>query len=217
MNEKIYKDKVSEKRVILPGNPLGLPDDFLKVIVFIDNAYLLRLKNHLFKEKFKYNLKNFVNSLAEKNKLIVEKIFLYDAPPFQDKNPSLKERKKKEDYDRFVLLFRNEGIIVREGRVQRLRVGDNLIYKQKGVDVLLGIDMIGISKEFPFVKNVVLLSGDSDFVPVIYKLNAQKINVILWTYFERKRDSPFSRSNDLIKSVNKYILLKKENFEEVKI
>ena len=39
----------------------------------------------------------------------------------------------------------------------------------------------------------------------------------LWTCFERKRNSPFSRCNELINSVDVCVKLTKEDFEEAKI
>ncbi len=212
-NGKFYKLEKDEDSMILPGDPQGLPDGFSKTIVFIDNAYLIRLKKYFFQEKLKYNLKLFIEQLAAKNKFFVEKIFLYDSPPYQDEQSSFKENEMKEKYDQFVAVFRKEGIIVREGRTQRLKVGNLFIYKQKGVDMLLGIDMISVLKDFPHIKSVILLTGDSDFVPVVEKLNQFNINVFLFTYFERKRGSPFSRSNYLIKSVCKSIKITKQDFE----
>ena len=44
---KIYKGDNLNKNMIIPGDPSGSPDDFISVVVFIDNAYLLRLKNYL--------------------------------------------------------------------------------------------------------------------------------------------------------------------------
>jgi len=111
--EKIYKGKSFSGGVILPGDPKGLPDDFLRVVVFIDNAYLIRLKNHFFRNSFRYSLEKFVRVLAKKSNLFVEKIFLYDAPPFQSRESNKRENKMRENYDRFVLLFRKEGIVVR--------------------------------------------------------------------------------------------------------
>jgi len=212
---KIYKEEECINNKIFPGDSSESPDDFFKVVIFVDNAYFLRLKKYFFKSGIKFSLKNFIENVAGKNKLFIEKIFLYDAPPFQDKQSTSEEKKMKEIYDKFAFRFRKEGIIVREGRTQRLRVGDNFVYKQKGVDMLLGIDMVGVLLEFSGIRNVVLLTGDSDFVPVIEKLNKQKVNTILWTYFDRKRSSPFSRCNELMKSVSKFILLTKEDFEEV--
>jgi len=211
--QKIYKDDKTMESMIIPGDPSGSPDDFVSVVVFIDNAYLLRLRNYFFGQGLKYSIKNFVLNLANKNGCSVEKIFFYDAPPFQSQSPTEDEKKRKESYDKFTSYLRKEGIEIREGRTQRLKIGDEFVFKQKGVDMLLGIDMVGIAKDFSSVKNVILLSGDSDFVPVVEKLKKQKINVILWTYFERKRTSPFSKSNKLIGSVGHYIKITRDDFE----
>src|SRR3989344_5144589 len=217
MKEKIYKDEKIVNNMIIPGDPSGSPDDFISVVVFIDNAYLLRLRNHFFKEGLKYNLKNFIHNLTGKYGYNVEKISFYDAPPFQSQSPSADEKKRKESYDKFTSYLRKDGIEIREGRTQRLKIGEEFIFKQKGGDMLLGIDMVGIEKDFPVVKNVVLLSGDSDFVPVIEKLKKQEIRVVLWTYFDRKRTSQFSKSNKLIDSVEYYIKITKEDFETVRL
>jgi uncharacterized LabA/DUF88 family protein len=215
--EKVYKSENPKKSMIIPGDSSELPDDFIKVVVFIDNAYLIRLKNYFFVDKFKYNLKEFILNIARKNKLSVKKIFIYDAPPFQTENPDEEENRKKEDYDKFSGFFREQGIILREGRTQRLKIGDKFIYKQKGVDMLLGIDAISAKNDFPDVGGVVLLTGDSDFVPLVEKLKKLNILVFLWTYFEKIRKNPFSRSNYLIKSIGKYFKLSKKDFIESEI
>src|SRR3989344_8875551 len=217
MKEKIYKGEKHQISMIIPGDPLGSPDDFISVIVFIDNAYLLRLRNYFFKQGLKYSIKNFVLNLAKKEGLSVEKIFFYDSPPFQSQYPSNDERKRKESYDKFTSYLRKDGIEIREGRTQRLKIGEEFIFKQKGVDMLLGIDMVGIEKDFPNIKNIVLLSGDSDFVPVVEKLKKQNISVILLTYFERNRTSSFSKSNKLISSVERCIKINKEDFENARL
>jgi len=216
-NRKDYKSSKDSDNVILPGDPQGLPDGFSNTVVFVDNAYLIRLKKYLFKEKLKYHLGLFIDSIAQKYGLIVEKIFLYDAPPYQGECPSIHENEMKEKYDKFISLFKKEGITVREGRTQRLKIGNNFIYRQKGVDMLLGIDMIAVIKDYPHVKTVILLTGDSDFVPVVAKLNKYNVKVFLCTYFERKRESPFSRSNYLIKSVSKSIRITKRDFENARL
>lgn len=212
--QKAYKPDSTRNKVIFPGNRNGLPDAFFKVAVFIDNAYLLRLKNYFFKRKFKYSLKDFILETAKANNLFVEKIFIYDAPPFQSEIPTEWERQKREDYDKFAASFKEQGIILREGRTQRLRCNENFVYRQKGVDMLLGIDAVSVKNDFPDIKGVVLLTGDSDFVPVVEKLKKQNIPVFLWTYFERNRESPFSRSNFLVKSASRHFKLTKDCFEK---
>lgn len=213
--QNIYKAENIKNKVIFPGNRNGLPDAFFKVAVFIDNAYLLRLKNYFFKRKFKYSLNDFILEIAKANNLFVEKIFIYDAPPFQGEIPTEWERKKREDYDKFAASFKEQGIILREGRTQRLKIGGEFVYRQKGVDMLIGIDAVSVKNDFPNIQGVVLLTGDSDFVPLVDKLKKLNISVFLWTYFERTRGSPFSRSNFLIKSASKYFKLTPDCFERV--
>lgn len=63
--QKIYKEKDIKDSVINPGDSSELPDDFLKVVVLIDNAYLIRLKNYFFNNKFKTtNLRLVLFALA---------------------------------------------------------------------------------------------------------------------------------------------------------
>lgn len=214
MKQKIYKEGKINNNKIFPSDPSGSLDDFSKVVVFIDNAYLLRLKKFFFGNGLKYSIKFFIENVAKKNNLLVEKIFLYDAPPYQSNNPDSKERSMKENYDVFVERYKKEGIVVREGRTQRLKIEKFFKYRQKGVDMLLGIDMVSILKDYPFLKQVVLLTGDSDFVPVVEKLISLDVKVLLWTYFDRDRNSPFSKSNHLLKSVFMYVKLNREDFLE---
>jgi uncharacterized LabA/DUF88 family protein len=217
--DKIYKLEESNDTSMLPGNPKGLPDEFFSkkfnyTLVFIDEAFLSKLSKHFGGGKcLKFNKIDFAKGLSEKERLICKKIFYYLAPPFQSPIPSKEEEVRKEGHDRFTKNLREAGVIVREGRCQRLKIDDNFVYNQKAVDVLLAMDLTSIPLKYPEAKKIILISSDSDFVPVIKYLEEQGIKTILYTYYERKRDSPFSRSNELIKSVFKYVLLTKEYLE----
>ena len=79
------------------------------------------------------------------------------------------------------------------------------------------MDLTNVPLEFPNVKKIILISSDSDFVPVVQNLEEKGVKTILYTYYEKKRNSPFSRSNHLIKSVCKYALLTKEDFDNAKL
>ena len=87
--EKVYKERKPDINVILPGDLSRSPDDFFKAVVFIDNAYLMRVKKYFFSEGLIYSVKDFIETLAKKNKYAVEKIYLYDAPPFQSESPTV--------------------------------------------------------------------------------------------------------------------------------
>ena len=214
-NKKAYKDGNVDSVKIFPGDSSESPDDFFRTVVFIDNAYFIRLKKYFFEGGFRFSVRDFVESVAKNNNLVVEKIFLYDAPPFQDRRPSDRERGMREVYDKFVFRFESEGIVVREGMTQRLKIDGGFVYKQKGVDMLLGIDMVSVLNDFPDLGKVVLLTGDSDFVPVVERLAEIGVDTILFTYFDRIRKSPFSRCNDLLRVCSRYVKLSKDDFLEV--
>lgn len=214
---KIYKLKNNRINNMLPGDPKGLPDESFfsgDTIVFIDAGFVSKLSGHFGKGKYLiYDLKSFSENLCKRQKLNCKQIFYYTAPPFQSPVPTELEERKTKGYDKFINKIRGTGVAVREGRCQRLKIDGKFIYNQKAVDVLLTMDLTNIPIKFPNIKKIILISSDSDFVPVIKNLEENGIKTILYTYYEKKRDFNFSRSNDLIKSVYKYVLIKKEDFD----
>jgi len=222
-NHNIYKSGINDNVNMLPGNPRGLPDEsFFKnntsvnqeeTLVFIDEAFLSKLSKYFGGGKYiRFDRFVFANELAKKERCRLKQIFLYIAPPFQSTIPSKEEEIKKEGYDKLILKLKQNNIIVREGRCQRLKIDNKFKYAQKAVDILLAMDLMSVPKKYPSVRRIILISSDSDFVPLIHELEEQGIKTILYTYYDKKRDSDFSRSNHLIKSVYKYVLLNKEDF-----
>ena len=184
-------------------------------LIFIDETFLEKLSKHFGDGKYiKYDKIIFAENLAKAQYLSCKNIFYYTAPPFQSSVPLGIEEKKKDGYDRFINKLKERRVIVREGRCQRLKIDGEFTFKQKSVDVLLAMDLTNVPLRFPNVKKVILISSDSDFVPVIKNLEKYDVKTILYTYYEKKRDTNFSRSNHLIKSVYKYALLGKEDFDK---
>ena len=184
-------------------------------IVFIDDGFLSKLSKHFGDGNYlKVHRKDFAENLCKNENLNCKNIFIYTAPPFQNPIPNESEIKRKEGYDKFVKSLEKEGVVVREGRCQRLKIGDEYVYSQKGVDTLLTMDLMKVAPKHKEVKKIILVASDSDFVPVIKDLQEEGIKVILYTYFDKNRKSLFSTSNELIKSVYKYVMLEKENFEQ---
>lgn len=184
----------------------------------IDAGFLSKVSRELGDgHYFKYDLLKFSKNLCGNLEFVFKHLFFYNAPPYQSTNPNEGQKKRKEEYDSFVSkLVIDDFVTIKEGRCQRLRVGGRYIYKQKGVDTLLTMGLMDIPIKYPKIKQVILIASDSDFVPVIERLKDLGIKVILFTYFNRVRNSNFSRSNDLIKSVSRYVKLKKEDFEGCK-
>jgi len=186
-------------------------------LVFLDEGFIYKLSKHFGGGKsIKFNRISFAKNLSKKQKLICKKIFYYNAPPFLSEKSVKKEEKRKKGYDKFIKkLQKYNEVIIREGRCQRLKIDGKFIYKQKAVDVLLTMDLTNVPVKYPNVKKIILVSSDSDFVPVINNLEQQGIKTILYAYYEKgNRKSIFSTSNELIKSVHRYVLLTKQDFED---
>lgn len=191
-----------------------------KAVVLIDAGFLSKVSYELGEgHYFKYDLLKFAKHLTGKQQLIFKHLFFYNAPPFQSQPPTKEEKKRKEDYDSFVerLGRDKQEVTIREGRCQRLRIDGIYKYKQKGVDTLITMDLMDIPLNHHNITTVILIASDSDFVPIIKRLKERGIEVLLYTYFERKRDSKFSTSNKLLGAVNRYIKLIKQDFQDCKL
>ena len=186
-----------------------------KTIVLIDAGFLSKLSKQLGEGKYlRYNLIEFSRNLAKNHNLLCEHIYYYTAPPFQSDNPSIEEKERYRRYEKFKNNLSKTGFVsIREGRCQRLKIDGDFVYGQKGVDALAIIDLMSVPLEHKEVKEVILIANDSDFVPVVEKLTQLGIRVILYTHYSKKRESSFSRSNELLKTVSKYIQLTKSDFD----
>lgn len=186
-----------------------------ETLIFLDEGFVYKLNKYFgYGKPIKFDRIYFAKNLALKQKLICKKIFYYNAPPFQSYPPIKEEEKRKEGYDRFIRkISQNPLVIIREGRCQRLKIDDKFIYKQKAVDSLAIIDLMKVPLKYSNVKEIIIVSSDSDFVPAIESLKEFGIRTRLYTYYEEKRDTNFSRSNELIKSVYKYVLLSEKDFD----
>lgn len=190
-----------------------------ETLVFLDEGFIYKLSKHFWGgEPVRFDRVKFAKNLSLQQNLFCRNIFYYNAPPFQSEPPTKEEERRKEGYDKFVkALQKHKEVIIREGRVQRLKIDGKFIYKQKAVDSLAIIDLMKIPLKYLDIKKIIIVSSDSDFVPAINSLKEFDIQTILYTYYEKKRDTNFSRSNELIKSVYKYVLLTKQDFMNVRI
>ncbi len=195
---------------------------FLKMeetLVFIDEGFLSKVSKYLGKGLYiKFDKIKLAKNLAKKSGLFCDKIFFYTAPPFQSPKPTSSESAMYRKYKKFILkLSKSKEILIREGRCQRLKQNNTYIYKQKGVDSLMVMDMISATYENKNISKIIMIASDSDFVPVINHLKEKRMDTLLFTYFQKKRNTNFSRSNHLLKSVSKYIQLTKQDFEDAKL
>ena len=114
-----------------------------------------------------YKIEKFAQNLANERNLQCKEIYFYTAPPYQSSNPNEEENRRKANYDKFIQKLKEvkPSIIVREGRCQKTK--DD--FQQKGVDTLLTMDLLKIA-ERRLTSSIILLTSDTDFVPIIRDL-----------------------------------------------
>lgn len=180
-------------------------------IILIDAGYLSHISKHFGKNKpLKYKIEDFAVNLCKDLNLKCKEIYFYIAPPFQSPKPTKEENKRKANYDKFISKLKRvkPKVNVKEGRLQKI---DNT-FTQKGVDTLMTMDLLKIGQKKE-VESVVIITADTDFVPIIKDVRKESgLKVILAYFTDRKRKSAFSLSNHLWKVVDRKILIKKEHF-----
>ena len=181
-------------------------------IVLIDEGYLSFISKFFGKGRpLKNHIEIFAQKLAKERNLICKTIYFYTAPPYQSSRPSNEENMRKAHYDSFIDILKkvNPPIIVREGRCQKDEKGN---FHQKGVDTLLTMDLLKVAQKKEAVK-IILLTSDTDFVPIIKDIRKEyKTKIILAYFTDRKRKSPFSLSNHLWNVCDDRICIRKDHF-----
>jgi len=186
-------------------------------LVFIDGAFVSKLSKHLGDGMYlKFDLIKFAEKLSKNNNLFCKHLFYYTAPPFQSDKPTKKEMEMKKGYDKFInLLNKNKNVTIRQGRCQKLQnMKGNEEYHQKGVDALMVSGMVFVPIKFPKIKKIVLVTSDTDFCPIVKDMESLDIQVILCTYYEKKRNNKFSVSHHLIDCCKKVYYITKKDFKE---
>lgn len=182
-----------------------------ETILFIDAGYLSFISKHFGEGKpLKHKIENFSENIAKEINLKCVEIYFYVAPPFQSPSPSKEENIRKANYDKFIKKLKEAKpkINVREGRLQKI---DNS-FQQKGVDTLMTMDLLKTAQK-KIVENIILITADTDFVPIIKNIREEyNIKVILAYFTDKKRRSAFSLSNHLWKAVDRKILIKRGHF-----
>lgn len=166
--------------------------------------------------KIKYDFNQFAITICKSLDFWCEKVYFYDAPPYQAPN-SKTDFERFSNYKKFTNFLTKIGIVVIEGRCQKLKKIDPITgkqtieYNQKGVDTLITMDLMNE----PFIQNIeniILLACDTDFVPIINFIRSKDKKIYLFYYNDHQRGSKFSMSNEIENICDKKILITKEHF-----
>lgn len=185
-------------------------------LIFVDDGFFGLVKKHFSNVdgKHKKYLQTFRN-ICKKENLNLKHLYIYTAPPFQSPKPTEKEDFLMSRYQNMTkMLRRKKWVTLREGRCQKyINQEGKTDFCQKGVDALVIMDMYDIKENYSQIKKIILIASDSDFVPVIERMKQKGFEVILYTYFDRKRKSRFSTSNHILRVASRWEKLSKEDFE----
>lgn len=163
-----------------------------RIAIFIDAGYLDNLLKGEFSREGKdgcgapikippkIDLHKFSLELAREIEIL--RTYYYDCLPYQSPIPTEEESRRvssKRKY--FAALRRLPCFEVREGRLE-FRGNDKKgkpMFEQKRVDTLLALDLALLSGKKQ-ITHAALVTGDSDFIPVIKVVKSE--GVLVWLY-----------------------------------
>ncbi|MEK6928318.1 MAG: NYN domain-containing protein [Nanoarchaeota archaeon] len=175
-----------------------------KCAIFIDGGYL----NKILMSKFsipKIDYFKFSNEISNKLNLNRLRTYYYTCMPVV-RDGNLNDVGKQAKMHKFLTsLKRLPRFEVKLGKLQI--IGNQ--FKQKMVDVLMSLDIATMSYENQ-IQHVVLIAGDSDFIPTIKK--AKDYGVIIHLFYH-----PSSVHNELLDEVDELHEIKQELVDSCKI
>ena len=179
------------------------------LMVFIDGAYLRKnIKDIIGNDDI--NFHSFINWIYQiprkgigRIEAELKRVYYYDA--IVDSLDS--NYKKQNEY--FEKIQKVENYEIRLGRLIKTKND----YRQKGVDILLAIDML--SKAFlNHFEWGVLLAGDDDYVDLVKMIKNIAGKQVIGVYFERNASERLVNSFDTHIVLNKDILIKSNCIRE---
>jgi uncharacterized LabA/DUF88 family protein len=144
-----------------------------RAVVFIDNAYLFAVRRDEFQS-------TPIDYLALSNRISMGyqrlRTYVYDAWPYQGSPPTQHQSNLLGGMQSFVrAVERFPSFEIRMGK-QRPRGTE---YVQKGVDVLVAVDMMRLALKQQ-IQKAVLIAGDADYVPVVNAIKDEGVSVTLY-------------------------------------
>ncbi len=148
------------------------------VAIFVDGGYLDHVSMDCGSPRIDFA--RFSEVLAGSDELL--RTYYYHCLPYTSEQPTEEELARLEGKKRFFLALTRIGRYeVREGKLE-LSGNDCTgapLFQQKRVDTTLGVDMITLAMRGNITR-AILISGDSDFVPIVQAVKAQGVLVHLY-------------------------------------
>lgn len=177
-------------------------------VLFIDGEnFLHKVKEVLKKEGVKKNVANLaridLNKLLRaplKGLAVTRKIFYASRLRFHPET-----KKKSNELLKFQRTIRNnlthQGFeFVLAGNVRAQKIGNKIVFREKGVDVKIAVDLVSFSSR-KILDCAILCSSDSDLQPAVAELRERKIEIVYLGFEE-------SPNKGLSYTTNRTILLR---------
>jgi uncharacterized LabA/DUF88 family protein len=152
-----------------------------KVAIFVDGGYLAKILFPITGSSvFPIDFGKLSEVLAVGQSRL--RTYYYNCPPYVAPSPTPEEtRRASKAHSFYDALNRLPRFQVRLGRLEFRgnKADGSPIFVQKRVDALLSVDMVqlGLTRQ---IGKVILLAGDSDFLPAIEAVKAAGVLVELW-------------------------------------
>jgi len=176
--------------------------------ILIDGGYLDNVKRNFFSNE-KIDLIKFSNEISTRylSNMQIFRSFYYDAPPWNGPGSDPKWVTQRNNYHSAISQL--DGYILRLGRLKRVS-NNPPKYVQKGVDVLIAIDIVKLSNQTS-ISHIVLISGDTDLAPAI-KVASDNYKRIVFIH------SPDAKcfSSELLKLADKHYPFTQDFIQQVK-
>jgi len=153
----------------------------LRAAIFIDGAYFLSfMKKHEIAPKYEDIADYLLKPLRKTVPLDMLRCYFYYCAPWMSLEPTDSEKRRMEEHNAFMSEIGGlDRWSVRLGKLQKRWDGYKEYFEQKRVDVLLSVDMVRHSAS-GHIQHVVVVAGDSDFIPAIEATKESGATVTLW-------------------------------------
>jgi uncharacterized LabA/DUF88 family protein len=153
----------------------------LRAAIFIDGAYFLSLmKKHEIEPRYEDLTDYLMKPLRKSISLDLLRCYFYYCPPWMSPEPTEREIARMDEHEVFMnKISALERWAVRLGVLKRNWDGYKEYFEQKRVDVLLSVDMVRHAAA-GHIQHVVVVAGDSDFIPAIEAVKESGATVTLW-------------------------------------
>lgn len=150
-----------------------------RIAIFIDGAYFEKVLISFGNPKIDFS--KFANFLSEGREIL--RTYYYNCLPYKSPQPSQEESerfaKRRKFYSKLESLPR---FCVRIGRLEyrgKEATTRKLIFEQKRIDVMFGVDMVNLCTTKQ-ISTLAIVTGDSDFIPAIEIAKSHGVLTILW-------------------------------------